>query len=122
MKPETPCREFVRGGGFWCLAGMIRPRRASPASFPGILTMDISRLEQRVLHLLAQGGRIEIEKSRKRIAEVVCLTRDGWRYPGVDIELFRKLRRKKAVSSSAGGPYRITRRGLELVRSQLDNR
>jgi uncharacterized protein YjhX (UPF0386 family) len=101
---------------------MIRPRRASPASFPGILTMDISRLEQRVLHLLAQGGRIEIEKSRKRIAEVVCLTRDGWRYPGVDLKLFRKLRRKKAVSSSAGGPYRITRRGLELVRSQLDNR
>jgi uncharacterized protein YjhX (UPF0386 family) len=84
--------------------------------------MDISRLEQRVLHLLAQGGRIEIEKHSKRIAEVVCLTRDGWRYPGVDLELFRKLKRKKAVSSSDGGPYRITRRGLELVRSQLDNR
>jgi uncharacterized protein YjhX (UPF0386 family) len=84
--------------------------------------MDISRLEQRVLHLLAQGGRIEIEKHSKRIAGVVCLTREGWRYPGVDLELFRKLRRKKAVSSSNGGPYRITRRGLQLVRSQLDNR
>ena len=43
--------------------------------------MDISRSEQRVLHLLAQGGRIEIEKDSKRIADVVCLTRDGWRYP-----------------------------------------
>jgi uncharacterized protein len=84
--------------------------------------MDISRLEQRVLHLLAQGGRIEIEKENKRIAEVVCLTRDGWRYPGVDLDLFRKLRRRKAVSSADGGPYRITRRGLELVRSQFDNR
>lgn len=85
--------------------------------------MDISRIEQRILHLLAQGGRIEIEKDeRNKIASIQCLTRDGWRYPGVDLELFRKLKRKKAVSSSCGGPYRITRRGLELVRSELDNR
>ena len=85
--------------------------------------MDISRAEQRILHLLAQGGRIEIEKNaRKRIEAAHCLTRDGWRYPGFDLELFRKLKRKRAVSSSQGGPYRITRRGLELVRSELDNR
>ncbi|WP_442583513.1 YjhX family toxin [Mesorhizobium sp. ASY16-5R] len=85
--------------------------------------MDISRTEQRILHLLAQGGRIEIEKDgRKRIAAAHCLTRDGWRYPGFDLDLFRKLKRKRAVSSSQGGPYRITRRGLELVRSELDNR
>lgn len=84
--------------------------------------MDISRSEQRVLHLLAQGGRIEIEKQDRRMADVVCLTRDGWLYPGVDLSLFRKLKRKKAVASSCGGPYRITRKGLELVRSQLDNR
>jgi uncharacterized protein len=85
--------------------------------------MDISRTEQRILHLLAQGGRIEIEKNeKKRIASVKCLTRDGWHYPEVDLDMFRKLKRKKAVSSSDGGPYRITRRGLELVRSELDNR
>lgn len=84
--------------------------------------MDISRNEQRILHLLAQGGRIEVEKDRKAIAAAICLTRDGWRYPGFDLVLFRKLRRKKAVASSGGGPYRITRRGLELVRSELDNR
>ncbi|RUY92660.1 MULTISPECIES: YjhX family toxin [unclassified Mesorhizobium] len=79
--------------------------------------------KQCILHLLAQGGRIEIEKNeKKRIASVKCLTRDGWHYPGVDLELFRKLKRKKAVSSSDGGPYRITRRGLALVRSELDNR
>ncbi|TIT55569.1 MAG: hypothetical protein E5W60_26360, partial [Mesorhizobium sp.] len=84
---------------------------------------DISRIEQRILHLLAQGGRIEIKKNDSRkIASVQCLTRDGWRYPGVDLELLRKLKRKKAVSSSGGGPYRITRRGLELVRAELDNR
>lgn len=85
--------------------------------------MDISRVEQRVLHLLAQGGWIEVEKNdSKRIAAVTCRTRDGWLYPGIDLALFRKLRRRKAVASSRGGPYRITRRGLELVRSQLDNR
>lgn len=85
--------------------------------------MDISRIQQRILHLLAQGGRIEIEKDeRNKIASIQCLTRDGWRYLGVDLDLFRKLKRKKAVSSSAGGPYRITRRGLELVRAELDNR
>jgi uncharacterized protein YjhX (UPF0386 family) len=85
--------------------------------------MDISRGEQRVLHLLAQGGRLEIRKNqRRRIVEVACLTRDGWRYPGVDLDMFRKLKRKRAVASSEGGPYRITRRGLELVRSEFDNR
>lgn len=85
--------------------------------------MDISRTEQRILHMLAQGGRIEIEKNEhKKVEAVICLTRDGWRYPGFDLELFRKLKRKKAVASSNGGPYRITRRGLELVRSELDNR
>ena len=85
--------------------------------------MDISRTEQRILHLLAQGGRIEIKKDeRKRIIAVDCLTRDGWRFQGIDLDLFRKLKRKKAVASSNSGPYRITRRGLELVRSELDNR
>lgn len=69
------------------------------------------------------GRRIEIEKNESRkIASVLFLTRDGWRYPGFDLELFRKLRRKKAVSSTDGGPYRITRRGLALVRAELDNR
>ncbi|MDW6022724.1 YjhX family toxin [Mesorhizobium sp. BAC0120] len=85
--------------------------------------MDISRTEQRILHLLAQGGRIEVKKDdRRRIITVDCLTRDGWRFQGIDLDLFRKLKRKKAVASSNSGPYRITRRGLELVRSELDNR
>jgi len=84
--------------------------------------MDISRTEQRILHLLAQGGHIEIVKHDKRIVETSCLTREGWLYPGFDLELFRKLKRKRAIASRDGGPYQITRRGLELVRSQLDNR
>ena len=36
--------------------------------------------------------------------------------------IFNKLKARKAISSQAGQPYRITRRGLELVRSQVDNR
>lgn len=85
--------------------------------------MDISRAEQRILHLLAQGGRIEIERGEDRkITAIICLNREGWRYPGIDLILFRKLKRKRAIASKQGQPYRITRRGLALVRSELDNR
>lgn len=84
--------------------------------------MDISRAEQRILHLLAQGGKIEVIRHGKKLADLNCYSRDGWRYPGVDERLFRKLKRKRAIASKGGAPYRITRRGLELVRSELDNR
>lgn len=84
--------------------------------------MDITRTEQRILHLLAQGGWIEHNHAKAKITQVKCFSRDGWLYPGLDLDLFRKLKRLKAISSSKGRPYRITERGLELVRSQLDNR
>ncbi|WPE19731.1 YjhX family toxin [Shinella zoogloeoides] len=85
--------------------------------------MDISRAEQRILHLLAQGGRIDIEKDDddRKIVTVACITRDGWRAGGLDLELFRKLKRRRCIASSGGRPYRITQRGLELVRAQQDN-
>ncbi len=84
--------------------------------------MDISRAEQRILHLLAQGGRIDIEKDdNRKIITVACITRDGWRAGGLDLDLFRKLKRRRCIASSDGRPYRITQRGLVLVRSQLDN-
>ncbi|MCR9225444.1 MAG: YjhX family toxin [Hyphomonas sp.] len=85
--------------------------------------MDISRAEQRILHLLAQGGRIEIERGEgRKIERVFCINREGWRAPGLDLFLFRKLKRHRAIASKQGQPYRITRRGLELVRSEVDNR
>ncbi|WP_306117898.1 MULTISPECIES: YjhX family toxin [unclassified Roseitalea] len=84
--------------------------------------MDISRAEQRILHLLAQGGHIQATKTDKRVVHVACYTREGWRYPDLDVALFRKLKRRRTIRSLNGGPYRITRRGLELVRSQMDNR
>jgi uncharacterized protein len=85
--------------------------------------MDISRAEQRILHLLAQGGRIELVRDDNRKIEKLSLyTRDGWVFSGLHLETFRKLKRKRAIASAGGKPYRITTRGLELVRGELDNR
>jgi len=85
--------------------------------------MDISRDEQRVLHALAQGGLIKPLKNDKgRIEALDLINRDGWRLPFLTLPLFKKLQRRKAIKSQDGQPYRITRRGLELVRSEVDNR
>lgn len=85
--------------------------------------MDISRDEQRVLHALAQGGRIAaIKDDSGKIVDFEFFSRDGWLMSGLTPRLFSKLKAKKAIRSQAGQPYRITRRGLELVRSQTDNR
>ncbi|WDR05722.1 YjhX family toxin [Devosia rhodophyticola] len=85
--------------------------------------MDISRDEQRVLHALAQGGRIALLKDhRGKPIGLEFFNREGWLMYNCDLRLFRKLKAKKAIASANGKPYRITRRGLELVRSQVDNR
>lgn len=85
--------------------------------------MDISKPEQRVLHLLAQGGRIDFEKDeRGRITDITTITRDGWAWNGCSLALFAKLRRRRYIASHSSGPYRITRLGLKRVRSQPDNR
>ncbi|WP_417581862.1 YjhX family toxin [Pelagibacterium sp.] len=85
--------------------------------------MDISRDEQRVLHALAQGGFIQpLKDSHGKIADIECYNRDGWRMTQCDMALFKRLRRRKTIASQQGGPYRITRRGIALVRGQLDNR
>ena len=76
-----------------------------------------------MLHALAQGGEIRAAKCpRGRIEAVACVNREGWTLPGIDLALFRRLKRRQAIRSQEGRPYRITRRGLELVRSQPDNR
>lgn len=85
--------------------------------------MDISRHEQRVLHALAQGGYIQpLKDVRGKITDIECYNRDGWLLTQCDMALFKKLRRRKTIASQNGGPYRITRRGVMLVRSQTDNR
>ncbi|KRA48332.1 YjhX family toxin [Devosia sp. Root635] len=85
--------------------------------------MDISRDEQRVLHALAQGGRIVLLKTETgKVTGLEFFNRDGWLMSNCSLMLFRKLKARKAIKSSGGQPYRITRRGLELVRSEYDNR
>ena len=85
--------------------------------------MNISRDEQRVLHALAQGGRSALLKNEAgKVAGLKFFNREGWLMSNCSLLLFRKLKAKKAIKSSGGQPYRITRRGLELVRSEYDNR
>lgn len=87
------------------------------------LFMDISKNEQRVLHALAQGGRIGLLKDDNgKVTGLEFFNRDGWLMSNCTLELFKKLKAKKAIKSSGGQPYRITKRGLELVRSEVSNR
>jgi uncharacterized protein YjhX (UPF0386 family) len=85
--------------------------------------VNVSRNGQRVLHVLAQGGFIRHYRDENgRISEIECLTREGWLMSLCTIDLFRSLRQKGLIASSNGGPYRITRMGLQAVRSRPDNR
>lgn len=85
--------------------------------------MNISKYEQRVLHALAQGGAIHHRRDTDgKIVEAVCFTREGHVLTDGTLPLFRKLKRRGLIFSSGGQPYRISRLGLEAVRSQLDNR
>ncbi|WOF74465.1 YjhX family toxin [Parvibaculaceae bacterium PLY_AMNH_Bact1] len=85
--------------------------------------MDISRPEQKVLHVMAQGGRIVLERDDQgKVVEAICVTRDGWYLTGFTLELFKKLKRRRYIASRKSGPYRITERGIKSVRGQADNR
>lgn len=85
--------------------------------------MNLSRDEQRVLHVLAQGGCVRAHRDEgRRITRVECVTRDGLVLASCNLAIFGKLKRKRLIESRASGPYRISRRGREAVRPQLDNR
>lgn len=84
--------------------------------------MNISRTQQRVLHALAQGGRIEPVREDDRIVDIECLSREGWRLTDCTLGVFKDLKRKRLIASTGGGPYRITRQGLVNLRAQLNNR
>ena len=84
--------------------------------------MNISKYEQRTLHALAQGGRIDHHKDEVGdIIAVDCITRDGWRLGDCSLGIFRRLKRRRFIRSEEGRPYRITREGLAAVGAQLDN-
>lgn len=85
--------------------------------------MNISRSEQRVLHVLAQGGFIRYQRAENgRIVDVVCFTRDGHVLTDCTRDVFARLRRKRLIESRASSPYRISEKGRRSVRGQLDNR
>lgn len=85
--------------------------------------MNISKAEQRTLHVLAQGGAIFVEKDeRGDIIGVNCATREGWSLADCTLTTFRKLKKRRLIASAGGGPYRVTREGRIAVRAQGDNR
>ena len=85
--------------------------------------MNISKPQQRTLHALAQGGLILLERDeRGRAIGAECRTREGWRLSDCTLDLFKLLKRRRLIASRGGGPYHITREGLERLRPQGDNR
>lgn len=56
-----------------------------------------------------------------KICDITCVTRDGLVLAGCTLGVFRRLRTRRFIRSTDGGPYRISRQGLDRVRSQLDN-
>lgn len=85
--------------------------------------MNISKAEQRALHVLAQGGAIHVERAANgKVTTASCYTRDGHVLASCTLQVFERLKRRRLIHSSGGAPYRITRLGGVSVRAQLDNR
>ncbi|MCL4107655.1 UNVERIFIED_CONTAM: hypothetical protein GTU68_022116 [Idotea baltica] len=85
--------------------------------------MNISKQEQRVLHVLAQGGEIHyVRTSNGKVRDVICYTRDGHVLTTCTLDLFERLKKRRFIRSKNGRPYHITKAGIVSVRAQLDNR
>ena len=84
--------------------------------------MNLSRPEQRVLHVLALGGRILHERGNgPKVNSVTCVSGDGMVLPDCNLTVFNRLRKKRLIESQSNSPYRISKRGRVSVRAQIDN-
>ena len=83
--------------------------------------MNISKCEQPVLHVLAFGGAIRAGRDGPKVADVLCVTREGLILDDVTLDLFRRLRRRRFICSHGGGAYRISHAGRMAVWAQPDN-
>lgn len=102
--------------------GASRDPSSYAAPFRRDIALNISRNEQRVLHVLAQGGFVRHLRDGVRIVAVDCFDRDGRRLVDCDLATFSRLRRRGLVASRDGGPYLLTEKGRRSVRAQPDNR
>jgi uncharacterized protein YjhX (UPF0386 family) len=85
--------------------------------------LNISKQEQRVLHILALGGSIRyLREESGKVQEVTCYTREGHILSSCSMGMFQRLRRKKLISSISSQPYRITKLGANSVQSQMMQR
>ncbi|WP_171213005.1 YjhX family toxin [Ruegeria sp. HKCCA5839] len=85
--------------------------------------MNISKHEQRVLHVLAQGVAIHFERmANGKVCEVSCFTSDGHVLADCSLKLFDRLKKRRLIKSENGRPYRATRLGIRSVNPQYDNR
>lgn len=85
--------------------------------------MNISKREQRVLHVLALGGEIRFDRLPSgKVAKVACHTREGHLLEDCTFAVFDRLRKRGLIRSSGGRPYRATRAGLAAVRAQPTQR
>lgn len=85
--------------------------------------LNISKLEQRALHVLAQGGSIHYHRGENRkINKITCYTREGYVLSDCTLDVFTRLKKRRFIKSKNGAPYQATKLGISAVLSQLDNR
>ncbi len=85
--------------------------------------MNISKREQRVLHVLALGGAIAFDRAENgKVQGVTCFTREGHVLADCTMQVFERLRRRRLIRSQGGKPYRATHAGIRMVRAEQDQR
>jgi uncharacterized protein YjhX (UPF0386 family) len=84
--------------------------------------MNISKPEQRVLHVLAQGGAIDhVRGPNGKVKSVTCYTPDGHVLTDCTLAVFTRLKIRRMIRSTDGKPYRTSVLGRRSVWAQMDN-